>query len=110
MHWQGAARTICPRTPKHHEGNVSSLRGYEAIGLGYSRGRSKGRITSNATGEEWCGQLTEGFNSRLGEENMTYQTLGAMLVGGGREGKKGLSGSCMKGKLYVGEALVSNSK
>lgn len=32
-----------------------------------------------------------------------------MLVGGGREGKKSLSGSCVKGKLY-GEATVSKSK
>lgn len=30
-------------------------------------------------------------------------------MGGGREGKKSLSGSCVKGKLY-GEATVSNSK
>lgn len=31
-------------------------------------------------------------------------------MGGGREGKKSLSGSSVKGKLYVGGAMVSNSK
>ena len=31
-------------------------------------------------------------------------------MGGGREGKKSLSGSSVKGKLYVGGATVSNSK
>lgn len=41
-----------------------SVKGCEATGLGGNRGRPKATATSDVTGQKWCGQVTEGFESR----------------------------------------------
>lgn len=77
------------------------MRGCEATGLGWNRGRPKARVTVMALGKKEVGSSQRFFNPGLGAKTWLIRHSGTMLEGWGRKGKKRLSRSCMKHELYI---------